>query len=141
MITNPMYNATVGTTSTSGYLDFTDNFYAEYQLSDGIKVVGRFGIDTQRNQYEDFKPADHTDYADASSEDDIIRRGCYNMTNGSSTTFSGDLSVQFNHTFADRHDVFATGQYNISQTKYSEVTNYTEGLPNSNMTNTTIARQ
>ena len=47
------------------------------------------------------------------------------MTNGSSTTFSGDLSVQFNHTFADRHDVFATGQYNISQTKYSEVTNYT----------------
>ena len=141
MITNPMYNATVGTTSTSGYLDFTDNFYAEYQLSDGIKVVGRFGIDTQRNQYEDFKPADHTDYADASSEDDIIRRGCYNMTNGSSTTFSGDLSVQFNHTFADRHDVFATGQYNISQTKYSEVTNYTEGFPNSNMTNITFARQ
>ena len=63
------------------------------------------------------------------------------MTNGSSTTFSGDLSVQFNHTFADRHDVFATGQYNISQTKYSEVTNYTEGFPNSNMTSITFARQ
>ncbi|MGN1215628.1 MAG: TonB-dependent receptor plug domain-containing protein, partial [Candidatus Cryptobacteroides sp.] len=29
MITNPMYNATVGTSSTTGYLDFTDNFYAE----------------------------------------------------------------------------------------------------------------
>ena len=141
MITNPMYNATVGTTSTSGYLDFTDNFYAEYQLMDGIKVVGRFGIDTQRSQAEDFRPADHTDYASASNEDDILNRGCYNLTNGSSTTFSGDVSVQFNHTFADRHDVFATGQYNISQTKYSEVTNYTEGFPNSNMTSITFARQ
>ena len=141
MAVNPMWNATIGTKYSSGYLDFTDNFYVEYQPFKFLKMVGRFSVDTQRTESENFKPADHTDFASMTTEDQLLRRGTYDMSNGSYTTFSGDISAQFNHKFNDLHDIFATAQYNISQTRYSTVTHYTEGFPNSNMTNITFARQ
>lgn len=140
-VKNPLWNATVGTKYTSSYLDFSDNFYVEYQLLPSLKMVGRFGVDTQRTDSDDFKPADHTDFADAATEDEMLRRGTYDTSNGTYTTFSGDASAQFNHTFNKVHDIFATAQYNISQTRYSEVRNYTEGFPNSNMSSITFARQ
>ena len=37
--------------------------------------------------------------------------------------------------------MFATAQYNISETRYDEVTNVARGFPNSNMNNYTLARQ
>lgn len=144
MVTNPLWNANIGTRYSSDYLDFSDNLYAEYQVFKPLKVVARFGIDTQRSQSEDFKPADHTDFAEDSSsnsDDALLRRGSYDISNGRYTTASGDISAQFNHTFNKVHDIFATAQYTISQTKYSEVQNYTEGFPNSNMTSITFARQ
>lgn len=140
-VVNPMWNATIGTKYTSGYLDFTDNFYVEYQMLKALKLVARFGIDTKRTESEEFRPADHTDFVNYTTEDAKLRRGTYDMANGSYTTFSGDVSAQFNHSFNKVHDVFATAQYNISQTSYNEVQHFTEGFPNSNMSSITFARQ
>ena len=142
-VTNPMYNAFIGTRYAKGYMDFTDNLYVEYQALKGLKLVGRMGVNTQRTESEDFRPADHTDFVqDASSYDDKkYRRGTYTVSNGTYTTFSGDLSAQFNQKIGELHDVFATAQYNISETNYEEITHYAEGFPNSNMHSITYARQ
>ena len=43
LVTNPMYNATIGTTDTSQYLAISDNFYAEYQFLKFLRMVARFG--------------------------------------------------------------------------------------------------
>ena len=141
VVTNPMYNATIGTKYSSSYLDFTNNFYVEYQALKSLKLVARFGIDTKRTESEDFKPADHTDFITYTTSDAKLRRGSYDTTTGSYTTFSGDASAQFNHAFNKVHEVFATAQYNISQTSYNSVSHYTEGFPNSNMNSITFARQ
>ncbi len=142
-VTNPMYNAFIGTRYAKGYMDFTDNLYVEYQLLKGLKLVGRMGVNTERTNAEDFRPADHTDFTkDTNSNDDRnYRRGTYTVSNGTYTTFSGDLSAQFNQKIAEVHDIFATAQYNISETNYEEITHYTEGFPNSNMHSITYARQ
>ncbi len=140
---NPMYNATIGTKVGSEYLNFTDNFYIEYQVVEPLKLVARFGIDTKRTSSEEFYPGDHTSFYtnDYSTEDAVLRKGSYEASNGTSTTFSGDISAQFNHTFEGGHDLFATAQYTISQNKYSEVVNYAEGFPSNNMNSITFARQ
>ena len=138
---NPMYNAFIGGKNTSEYLEVTDNFYAEYQLHPSTKLVARLGVETQRDQSDVFKPADHTDFMSLTAEDDRLRRGSYDLTNGTYTRFSGDVSAQFNHTFNKVHDVFATVQYSIAQSSQSSVTHYAEGFPNSNMNNITFARQ
>ena len=141
-IANPMYNAFIGTRYYNGYMDFTDNLYVEYQFLQGLKLVGRVGFNSHRTSSEDFIPADHTNYILwPNNEDDMLRKGSYSASNGTYSTYSGDLSAQFNHKFAGVHDIFATAQYNISETRYEEITHYTEGFPNSNMHSITYARQ
>ena len=138
LVTNPMYNATIGTTNTSQYLAISDNFYAEYQFLKFLRMVARFGIDSQKTRTDEFKPGQHTDFYDTN---EILRRGSYEQSNGSYTTYSGDVSAQLNHNIAGKHDLFATVDWSISQTNYEEIVNYTEGFPNSNMKSITFARQ
>ena len=138
LVTNPMYNATIGTTDTSQYLAISDNFYAEYQFLKFLRMVARFGIDSQKTRTDEFKPGQHTDFYDTN---EILRRGTYEQSNGSYTTYSGDVSAQLNHNIAGKHDLFATVDWSISQTNYEEIVNYTEGFPNSNMKSITFARQ
>ena len=138
LVTNPMYNATIGTTDISQYLAISDNFYAEYQFLKFLRLVARFGIDSQKTRTDEFKPGQHTDFYDTN---EILRRGSYEQSNGSHTTYSGDVSAQLNHNLAGKHDIFATVDWSISQTNYEEIVNYTEGFPNSNMKSITFARQ
>ena len=143
-VTNPMWNAFIGTSETSQYLDFTDNFYVEYHLAQSLKLVARMGIDTKKTQYDKFLPAEHTDfvnkYGAALSAEAYINRGSYTLTTGNYINYSADASAQFNRTFADKHYVFATAQYNISEVHYDEVTNTAYGFPNSYMKNYALAR-
>ena len=138
LVMNPMYNATIGTTDTSQYLAISDNFYAEYQFLKFLRLVARFGIDSQKTRTDEFKPGQHTDFYDTN---EVLRRGSYEQSNGSYTTYSGDVSAQLNHNIAGKHDLFATLDWSISQTNYEEIVNYTEGFPNSNMKSITFARQ
>ena len=138
LVMNPMYNATIGTTDTSQYLAISDNFYAEYQFLKFLRLVARFGIDSQKTRTDEFKPGQHTDFYDTN---EVLRRGSYEQSNGSYTTYSGDVSAQLNHNIAGKHDLFATLDWSISQTNYDEIVNYTEGFPNSNMKSITFARQ
>lgn len=141
---NPLYNASLNTKFSESYLDFTNNSYVEYQIIKSLKLVGRFSISTKKTKMEDFYPADHTKFMVAPwtyGEDMKIRRGSYEMTNGNQTSYYGDFSAQFNHSFAKTHDLFATGQFTISETQYNEVTHYAEGFPNSRMNSIIYARR
>ena len=138
VVTNPMYNATIGTTDTSSYLSVTNNFYAEYQFMKSLRMVARFGIESQNTRSDEFFPGQHTSFVETA---DILRRGRYTQSNGRYTTYSGDVSAQLNHNIGGKHDIFGTVDWSISQTNYEEIVNYTEGFPNSNMKSITFARQ
>lgn len=143
-VANPLYDAQLNVKDTKSYLDFTDNFYIEYSPIKALKIVGRFGIDTKRTSAETFYPSKHSKFFsnyDSETQDALLSKGSYEASNGSYTSFSGDVSAQFNKTFANDHDVFATAQYQISQTKYSEVTHYAAGFPNSRMDDIIFARK
>ena len=139
---NPLYDASLDVQNTSEYLDFTDNFYVEYSPVKSLKMVARFGLDTKRTGAEEFYPAAHSRFSDISdTESQFLTKGEYTQTRGSYTSYSGDLSAQFNKTFASDHDVFATAQYTISEIKYSEVSHYAAGFPNKRLDNIIFARQ
>lgn len=143
-IGNPLYNATLNTKFAESYLDFTDNMYVEYQVIKPLKLVGRFSLSSKKTQMEDFYPADHTKFISNQwgvAEEDIMRKGSYEMTHGNQTSYSGDVSAQFNHSFAKSHDLFATAQFTITETKYDEITHRAEGFPNSRMNSIIYARQ
>ena len=48
-VANPMYNSIIGTSFTSSYLQFTNNFYAEWQVDKNWKATARIGVYEKRN--------------------------------------------------------------------------------------------
>ena len=143
-VSNPLYDATINTKQTDEYVDFTDNVYAEWQVIDALKLVGRFGIESKRDTSEDFFPADHSKFTSVvydSIDESLLRKGTYDIDYSTYVKFSGDVSAQFNKTFAEAHDVFATAQYTIDQSNSGNVKYCTEGFPNSRMNNIIFARQ
>lgn len=141
-IPNPLYDASLNVVNTSKYLDFSDNFYVEYLPVQSLKLVARAGIDTKKTNSDEFYPSKHSKFystMENPGDEDLLKRGTYDATTGSYLSFSGDVSAQFNHQFNEVHDVFATAQYNISQTKYDEITNHASGFPNDKMSDLIFA--
>ncbi len=139
-IGNPLYNATVGTFLEDKYLDFTNNFQMEVDVVKGLKAVARLGISSKKTNIDEFYPGSHTKFLGYTTQDQMLRKGSYAATNGSSSSLSGDFRLQYNQKFG-KHDFFLTGQMEISESKYTETTHYAEGFPNENMNNIIFARQ
>ncbi|WP_418992496.1 SusC/RagA family TonB-linked outer membrane protein [Alistipes sp.] len=138
-IPNPMYDAMIGTSLTSSYLKFTNNFYAEWQIIDPLKVTARIGVSQQRDDADSFYPAAHSMFVDYTAEN-LNRRGKYILESGKSSTISGDLNFNFNRKF-DKHFLFANAGAFLSETNYSDYTHTAEGFPNNQKADITFARQ
>ncbi|MBQ8502169.1 MAG: SusC/RagA family TonB-linked outer membrane protein [Bacteroides sp.] len=139
-IPNPMYDAVIGTSLTSDYLKFTNNFYAEWTPIEGLKTTARVGISQQNNNADSFYPSTHSMFADYTSTEQINRRGKYILENGKSTLVSADLNVNYNKTFG-KHSFFTNVGAFISESKYSAYQHTAEGFPNNNLADITFARQ
>ena len=138
-VANPLYDATIGTSLTSSYLKFTNNFYVEWQILESLKAVGRFGISQQRDNGDDFYPATHSKFVDY-SENDYLLRGEYTLETGKSSSVSGDLNLNLNKNIG-KHYLFANAGMSISETKSSAYQFKAQGFPNSQNADITFARQ
>lgn len=136
---NPLYNATLNTKQTSGYLEFTNNFYTEYQILEGLKAVARIGITSQRSDGDIFYPANHTKFADWTGEK-FLRRGSYQQNMGKYNELNGDLTLQYSKAW-QKHFFMANFAFNIGSKKYNEVVHYAEGFPSDRMDDISFALQ
>ncbi|MBP3290133.1 MAG: SusC/RagA family TonB-linked outer membrane protein, partial [Alistipes sp.] len=139
-IANPMYDAIIGTSLTSSYLKFTNNFYAEWMPIQELKVTARIGVSQQRDDADSFLPSTHSTFADYTSEDLINRRGRYILESGKSSSLSADLNINYNKSFG-KHSIFANAGAFIAESKYSTYQHTAEGFPNNNLADITFARQ
>lgn len=139
-VANPMYDATIGTSLTSSYLKFTNNFYAEWQIVEALKATARIGVSQQRDDADSFYPSTHSMFADFTTEDMLNRRGKYILESGKNSTLSGDVNLNFSKSFK-KHSLFANAGAFISETKYSDYTHTAEGFPNNQKADITFARQ
>ncbi len=138
-VANPMYDATIGTMLKSTYSEFTDNFYTEWTINPDWKATVRLGAEQKRNDADSYYPARHSKFASYRNED-RKRRGQYILENGKQTQLSGDININYNHTFG-LHHVFGNGGYFVSETKYQAYQHVAEGFANENAADATFARQ
>lgn len=139
-VANPMYNATIGTSFTSNYLRFTNNFYAEWYITPAWKATVRLGISQQRDKADDFYPANHSMFKDYTSEETLIKRGKYILENGESNSISSDLNINYNKLIG-KHTIFANAGFFISEDKSSAYQHTAEGFGNNQIADITFARQ
>lgn len=127
-VTNPLYNATIGTKDFSRYTDITNNFNIEWTLSPGLVARGRVGYNKQITTADQFLPANHTMFYTWTSDALRSRRGRYTKSNGETTYLNGNLSLNYTRNFG-RHQLFANGGYDISEQKGDLQTYIVEGFP------------
>jgi TonB-linked SusC/RagA family outer membrane protein len=140
---NPMYDATIGTTNTSSYLDFLNNFYVEYRATDDIKITSRLGISAKRSNADEFLPSNHSTFSTSkymTSEEMKMKRGSYRLDNGKSSSFSGDVNASYTKN-RDKHFISANIGAFVSESMYSAYVNMAEGFPNNQSADITFARQ
>lgn len=139
-VANPLYNASIGTSFTSNYLRFTNNFYAEWYITPTWKATVRLGISQQKDKADDFYPANHSMFKDYTAEETLIKRGKYILENGESNSISSDLNINYNKLIG-KHTIFANAGFFISEDKSSAYQHTAEGFGNNQIADITFARQ
>lgn len=136
---NPLYNATLNTSSTNNYTDLTNNTYVEWQAGKGFKVTGRFGFNNTVNGTEVFFPGSHTKFIDLTG-DNLFLRGSYDKGNGKLSMVSGDLNVNYSKSFG-KHILFTNIGANIREDKSESYLYSAVGFPNNKMNSIIFAKQ
>ncbi|MDL2320132.1 SusC/RagA family TonB-linked outer membrane protein [Alistipes sp. OttesenSCG-928-B03] len=106
---NPLYNATLNTINESRYTNVINNFSVEWKIIDGLNLRGNLGLMKQFNSSDHYLPAEHTSFNTNaySGADGFFRKGKYTYGTGENTEISGNVTLNFSRTFADRHQIDA----------------------------------
>jgi len=123
---NPLFNTTLNSKDNSTYTTITNNFYAEWQATQSLRLTGRFGYIRKSSTIDIFKPANHTDFA---QENDTYYKGSYSKTSGTYTNLSADLGASYSFQI-DKHLLFVNGQLNMSDQSTLTNTLAAQGFPN-----------
>ncbi len=141
-IANPMYDATLGTLDKETYTSITDNFYAEWQATEALKLTARFGVSVKRSDADEFYPAKHSRFTTSAYDSSSmqLRKGSYQLDNGKSSDLSGEIYANYARNWG-RHYLYANAGGKIAENTYSAYQHYAEGFPNSQTADITFARQ
>lgn len=140
-VANPMYDATLGTLDKESYLEITNNFYAEWQAAEALKLTARIGITAKRSDADEFYPAKHSKFAVGYNTTAMqLRKGSYQLDNGKSSDVTGEVYANYAKKWG-RHNLYANLGGKISEYSYSAYQHYAEGFPNSQTADITFARQ
>jgi len=137
---NPLYNSTLNTKLAKKYTEFTNNLYAEASLMTGLKMLLRGSFTNTKNHADEFYPANHLKF-DSYTGDDFFRKGSYKKNEGTQMRYSGDININYNKPFGEKHLLFVNMGANISQRTFEEVIYNTEGFPNDRMNDILFAKQ
>ena len=130
--TNPLYNATLNTYDVSKSTNLTNNLSVDFKISRDFQLRGRLGLSKGIGQNDNFKPADHTDFANY-SEADVFRKGSYAYEVDNTFNYDGSINLSYSRLFKEKHSVFAGLDYNIRQNQGSSYSFLAEGFTNANL--------
>lgn len=141
LVGNPLYDATLATRQNTNNLNYSNNFYVEAFLVEGLRAVARVGISGQRVENEEFYPSSHSRFVTMVTPEEVVRKGSYAMAYGKQSTLDGNFILQYSKDFAQKHAINAAFNMLLSENKFTESTFRAEGFPSDKMNNISYARQ
>ncbi len=109
---NPMYNATLNTFDISEKTTITNNTSLEWDILKSLKMRAQLGIVKSSNTSDNYKPAEHTDFANKTGED-FFDRGSYAYGSGSAFSYDASVNLSYNKVINTKHLIFAGLNYNV----------------------------
>ena len=129
IITNPLYDATVGIKDGSNSLNVTTNLSLEYMVLKNLRITEQLSYSRGLAGTDRFLPADHSSFE---LEDDLTRKGSYNKSSGEMSSWSSNMGINYNLVLGDH--LFSTfGNWTISQDRNNYVNLSATGYPDVHM--------
>ena len=129
IITNPLYDATVGIKDATNSLSMTTNLSLEYMILKNLRITEQLSYTRGVAGTDKFLPADHTSFE---LEDDLTRKGSYYMSTGNMSSWSSNMGINYNLVFGDH--LFSTfGNWTISEDRNDYVNLSATGYPDAHM--------
>lgn len=129
---NPLYNAGLKSIDEDRYTEIINNFSIEWNILNSLKFKGQLGLYKSFNASDNYISPDHTDFIDYKG-DDFFRKGKYTYTNGETFNYDGNITLSYNKTFADKHQLYVGLDYSISERNYFDNQFIGEGFSNEDM--------
>jgi len=108
---NPLWDASIGTKNFTRFAEIREQLFVEWQAMRDLRLTGRFGFTHRNNRGENFRPGDHTSFAEWTG-DDFFRRGSYSISNGTRQTISTDIMASYSRQWGP-HLLFANAGWNL----------------------------
>lgn len=129
IITNPLYDATVGIKDGTNSLSITTNLSLEYMLLKNLRITEQLAYTRGVAGTNRFMPADHTSFE---LEDDLTRKGSYYKSTGEMASWSSNMGINYNLVIG-KHLLSTFGNWTISQDHNNYVNLSATGYPDSHM--------
>ena len=129
VITNPLYDATVGIKDVTNSLSMTTNLSLEYMILNNLRVTEQLSYSRGMASADKFLPADHTSFE---LEDDLTRKGSYYKSTGNMSSWSSNFGINYNLVL-DKHLFSIFGNWTVSEDKNDYVNLSATGYPDAHM--------
>lgn len=130
---NPLYNPSLNVVDGSKYVSLINNFSAQYQASQWLRLSTRLAVSKQNDQGDQFLPAQHTNFLNTPT----FEKGSYTKSYGQNTNLEGSFSADINKMFG-KHLFFSTLNANIIEKKFDSQIYRVIGFPNSKLDQITL---
>ena len=98
--TNPLVNASLPNFDRAHNIMLRDYFNIDWWVVDGLRVRGSLAYTRETRKAEVYKSPGSTDFI---YEDEVGKRGSYQIDNTSSYSVDGNLNMMYSRTFAEKH--------------------------------------
>ena len=129
VITNPLYDATVGIKDQTNSLSVTTSVSLEYMLLRNLRITEQLSYSRGMAGTDRFLPADHTSFE---LEDDLTRRGSYSKSTGDMSSWSSNMGINYN-LVVNKHPLSVFANWTISEDRNSYVNLSATGYPDKHM--------
>lgn len=129
IITNPLYDATVGIKDITNSLNVTTTLGLEYMLLKNLRITEQLSYSRGMAGTDKFLPADHTSFE---LEDDLTRKGSYFKSTGNMSSWSSNLGINYN-LVVKKHLFSLFANWTISEDRNDYVNLSATGYPDPHM--------
>ena len=129
VITNPLYDATVGIKDVTNSLSMNTSLSLEYMILKNLRITEQLSYTRGLAGTDKFLPADHTSFE---LEDDLTRKGNYFKSTGEMSSWSSNLGINYN-LVVDDHLFSVFGNWTVNEDKNNYVNLSATGYPDAHM--------
>ncbi|MBR5892064.1 MAG: SusC/RagA family TonB-linked outer membrane protein [Bacteroidaceae bacterium] len=127
---NPLYEATIGSFSTSGERTFSNITDLRWDISKMFLVTGHFNVTSSAGESDIFTSPKSRVYKDIT---DISKKGQYTKSNDRGTSYNGNLVGTFNKMFKDESLISVSAGWEINHSQNTGETIRTIGFFNDHL--------